>query len=124
MRRMIGVTLLCLMLAACSQARSFDRDGAYFSSLFGGQEGTCRDLRKALKAELKEIKSAQKQADDDFIAEQSSPAQATPPRAALRKGNETAALREVAKKTKHAEQMNLVLEQRRCRTVDVEQALK
>ena len=44
--------------------------------------------------------------------------------AALRKGNETAALREVAKKTKHAEQMNLVLEQRRCRTVNVEQALK
>ncbi len=124
MRRMIGVTLLCLMLAACSQARSFDRDGAYFSSLFGQQGGTCRDLRKALKAELEEIKRAQKQADDDFIAEQSAPAQASPPRAALRKGNETAALREVAKKTKHAEQMNLVLEQRRCRTVDVEQALK
>ena len=81
-------------------------------------------LRKALKAELDEIKRAQKQADDDFIAEQSAPAQASPPRAALRKGNETAALREVAKKTEHAEQMNLVLEQRRCRTVDVEQALK
>lgn len=124
MRRMIGVILLCLMPAACSQARSFDRDGAYFSSLFGQQEGTCRDLRKALKAELEGIRSAQKQADDDFIAEQSAPAQASPPRGSLRKGHETAALREVAKKTRHAEQMNLVLEQRRCRTVNVEQALK
>ena len=123
MRRMIGVTLLCLVLAACSQARSFDRDGAYFSSLFGQQGGTCRELRKALKAQLEEIRSAQKQADDDFIAEQSAPAQTSSPRTALRKGNETAALREVAKKTRHAEQMNLVLEQRRCRTVNVEQAL-
>ena len=116
MARMIGVMLLGVMLAACSQARTFDKDGAYFSSLFGEQRGTCRALRKDLKAEVEGIKSAQKKADDDFIAEQSAPAQASPPRAALRKGNETAALREVAKKTKHAEQMNLVLEQRRCRT--------
>ena len=124
MERLIGVILLSLTLAACSQARSFDRDGAYFSSLFGEQKGTCRDLRKALKAEVEEIKSAQKKVDDDFIAEQSAPAQEIPPRGSPRKGNETAALREVAKKTKHAEQMNSVLQQRRCRTVNVEQALK
>lgn len=124
MARMIGVILLGLPLAACSQARDFDRDGAYFSSLFGEQRGTCRDLRKALEAEVEEIKNAQKKADDDFIAEQSAPAQASPPRGSPRKGSETAALREVAKKTKHAEQMNLVLEQRRCRTVNVEAALK
>jgi hypothetical protein len=121
---MIGMILLGLTLAACSQARTFDKDGAYFSSLFGQQGGTCRDLRKALKAEVEEIKRAQKKADDDFIAEQSAPAPASPPHSSPRKGSETAALRDVAKKTKHAEQMNLVLEQRRCRTVNVEQALK
>ncbi len=124
MARMIGVILLSLTLAACSQVRGFDQDGAYFSSLFSAQGGTCRDLRRALKAEIEEIKSAQKKADDDFIAEQSAPAQDSPPRGSPRKSNETAALRDVAKKTKHAEQMNLVLEQRRCRTVNVEQALK
>ena len=124
MVRMIGVILLSLMLAACSQVRSFDQDGAYFSSLFSAQIGTCRDLRRALKAEIEEIKGAQKKADDDFVAEQSAPARDSPPRGSPRKSNETAALREVAKRTKHAEQMNLVLEQRRCRTVNVEQALK
>ena len=124
MARMIGVILLNLMLAACSQVRSFDQDGAYFSSLFSAQSGTCRDLRRALKADIEEIKSAQKKADDDFFAEQSAPAQESPPRGFPRKSNETAALREVAKRTKHAEQMNLVLEQRRCRTVNVEEALK
>ncbi len=124
MARLIGVILLGLTLAACSQARSFDKDGAYFSSLFGAQGGTCRDLRKALKAEVEEIKSAQKKVDDDFIAEQSAPAPENLPHISPRKGSETAALREVAKKTRHAEQMNSVLEQRRCRTVNVEQALK
>lgn len=125
MARLIGVILLGLTLAACSQAaRSFDQDGVYFSSLFGEQRGTCTDLRNALKAEVEEIKNAQKKADDDFIAEQSAPAPESPPRGTARKLNETAALREVAKKTKHAEQMNSVLQQRRCRTVNVEQALK
>ena len=47
MRRMIGVTLLCLMLAACSQARGFDRDGAYFSSLFGQQGGNVQGSEKS-----------------------------------------------------------------------------
>ena len=124
MARMIGVTLLSLMLAACSQVRSFDQDGAYFSSLFGAQSGTCRDLRKSLKSEIEEIKSAQKKVDDDFIAEQSAPPPESPPRSSPRKGSETAALKEVAKKTKHAEQTNAVLQQRRCRTMDLEQALK
>lgn len=124
MAKMIGVILLSSMLAACSQVRGFDQDGAYFSSLFSDRRGTCRDLRRALKAEIEEIKSAQKKADDDFIAEQSAPAPESPPRGSPRKSNETAALRDAATRTKHAEQMNLVLEQRRCRTVNVEQALK
>lgn len=124
MVNMIGVILLGSMLAACSQARGFDQDGAYFSSLFSERGGTCRDLRRALKVEIEDIKSAQKKADDDFVAEQSAPAPESPPRGSPRKSNEMAALREVAKRTKHAEQMNLVLEQRRCRTMNIEQALK
>lgn len=124
MANMIGVILLSLMLAACSQVRGFDQDGAYFSSLFSEQRRTCRDLRRALKAEIEDIKNAQKKADDDFIAEQSAPPPESPPRGPPGKSNEMAALREVAKSTKHAEQMNSVLEQRRCRTVNVEQALK
>ena len=80
MANMIGVILLSSMLAACSQVRGFDQDGAYFSSLFSERGGTCRDLRRALKAEIEEIKSAQKKADDDFIAEQSAPAAESPPR--------------------------------------------
>jgi hypothetical protein len=124
MANTIGVILLSIMLAACSQARGFDQDGAYFSSLFSERGGTCRDLRRALKAEIEDIKSAQKKTDDDFIAEQSVPTPENPPRGSARKGNETAALRDVAKRTKRAEQMNLVLEQRRCRTVNVEQALR
>ena len=124
MVNMIGIVLLGLLLAACSQARGFDQDGAYFSSLFSERGGTCRDLRRALKVEIEDIRSAQKKADDDFVAEQSAPAPENPPRGSPRKSNEMAALREVAKRTKHAEQMNLVLEQRRCRPVNVEQALK
>jgi hypothetical protein len=124
MDRMIGCILLGLMLQACAPSTIMDRDGAYFSSLFGEQSGTCNELRKSLKAEIDEIKSAQKKADDDFIAEQSAPAPESAPRGPVRKGSETAALREVAKKTKHAEQMNAVLQQRRCRTVNIEQALK
>ncbi len=81
-------------------------------------------MRTALKGQVEEIKSAQKKADDDFIAEQSSPAQDNAPRGPAHKGSETAALRDVAKKTKQAEQMNKVLEQRQCRTVNLEQALK
>jgi hypothetical protein len=124
MANAIGLILLSVMLAACSQVRGFDQDGAYFSSLFSDRPRTCRDLRRALKAEIEDIKGAQKKADDDFIAEQSAPAPESPSHGSPRKSNETAALRDVAKRTKHAEQMNLVLEQRRCRTVNVEQALK
>jgi hypothetical protein len=124
MAHMIGMILLSLLLAGCSQARGFDQDGAYFSSLFSEQRGTCGSLRRALKAEIEDIKIAQKKADDDFIAEQSTPTPESSPRGSVGKSNELTALREVAKRTKHAEQMNLVLEQRRCRKVNVEQALK
>lgn len=120
----VGATLLYLAVAACSPMRGLDRDGAYFSSLFGEQSVTCRALRKELRAEVDVIKRAQKQADDAFIAEQSAPAPPTEVRPAPKKGSETAALREVAKRIKQAEQKDEVLAQRQCRTVGVEQALK
>jgi hypothetical protein len=121
MARVIVLLLLGLALQACSPGRILDQDGAYFSSLFGENSGTCRQLRRELKAQVGEIKTAQKKADDDFIAEQSAPD--STPRAPMRKGSETAALREVAKMTKQAEQLNKVLEQRQCRTVNFVQAL-
>ena len=90
--------------ASLSPSRVLDKDGAYFSSLFGEGSGTCKDLRRALKSDVDAIKSAQKKADDDFVAEQSAPPQEGAARAPQRKGSETAALREIAKKTKQAEQ--------------------
>jgi hypothetical protein len=112
-----------VVLQACSPARVLDPDSAYFSSLFGEQSVTCGQLRKDLQSEIDSIKAAQKKADEDFIAEQSSPAE-NAPKGPATKGSEMGPLREVAKMTKHAEQMNKVLEQRRCRTVNIEQALK
>jgi hypothetical protein len=124
MLRFVGVLLLGLALQACSMMRPFDQEDAFFAALFDGPSGSgsCRQLRSELKASIEDIKAAQKKADDDFIAEQSAPDSA--PRAPERKGSETAALREVAKMTKQAEQINKVLEQRQCRTVNIEQALK
>ena len=124
MNRILQVILLGVALQACSPSRVLDKDGAYFSSLFGEGSGTCKDLRRALKSDVDAIKSAQKKADDDFVAEQSAPPQEGAARAPQRKGSETAALREIAKKTKQAEQTNGVLQQRGCRTVNIEQALK
>jgi len=124
MNRILQVILLGVVLQACSPSRVLDKDGAYFSSLFGEGSGTCKDLRRALKSDVDAIKSAQKKADDDFVAEQSAPPQEGAARAPQRKGSETAALREIAKKTKQAEQTNGVLERRGCRTVNIEQALK
>ena len=108
MTRMSVAVLFALALQACSPSRMLDPDSAYFSSLFGEQSATCSQLRRELQTEIEGIKAAQKKADEDFIAEQSAPAQENaPPRAPGRKGSEIAALREVAKMTKHAEQQKL-----------------
>jgi hypothetical protein len=97
--------------------------------LFDGPGGgSCRQLRRELKAEIENIKAAQKKADDDFIAEQSAPAEPAPPQRFPRKGyprnSEMAPLKDVARRTKLAEDTNLKLKARGCRTVDIEEALR
>jgi hypothetical protein len=130
MLRFVGVILLGLALQACSMMRPFDQEDAFFSALFDGPSGggSCRELRRELKAEIEGIKAAQKKADDDFIAEQSAPGEPAPPQRFPRKGyprnGEMAALKDVARRTKQAETMNNQLKARGCRTVDVEEALK
>ena len=132
MRKFVGVMLLGLGLQACSMMRPFDQDDAFFAVLFdapsGGGGGSCRQLRSELKAEIEDLKAAQKRADDDFIAEQSAPAEQAPPQRFPRKRysrtNEMAALKDVARRTKQAEAMNQQLKVRGCRTVDIEEALK
>jgi hypothetical protein len=112
--------------------RPFDSDEqALFAALFDGPAGgSCRQLRSDLKAAIEDIKAAQKKADEDFIAEQSAPQpqpQAPPQRFARRshpRNDEMAPLKDVARQTKQAEEMNLKLKVRGCRTIDVEQALK
>ena len=110
-------------------AATIDRDAAFFAGLFDGPVGgTCRELRGELRAEIEGIKGAQKKADDDFIAEQSAePKPAPPPRLRPRPGSRNdplASLRDVARRTKIAEDINQKLETRGCRTMDIEAALK
>jgi hypothetical protein len=112
------------MLQACSMSRSVDTQAALFAALFDVPQGSCKQLRAELRAEIEGIKSAKKKADDDFIAEQEAPPKAAKPPRSLRKEDPLAALREYSKKSQHAEKLNAALEQRRCRTVDIEAAVK
>jgi hypothetical protein len=131
MRRVVSVILLGLALQACSMTRGLHRvdqatrekDAAFFEAWFG-EAKSCGELRAGLKAEIEGIKTAQKKADEEFLAEQEAPAKETKPPRPLGKEDPLASLRDVAKKTKHAERTNLVLKARRCRTVDIEAALK
>ncbi len=110
-------------------AATVDRDAVFFAGLFDGPVGgTCRELRSELRAEIEGIKAAQKKADDDFIAEQNAePKPAPPPRLRPRLGRKNdplAALKDVARRTKVAEEINQKLKTRGCRAMDIEQALK
>jgi len=124
MQRLIGVILLGLVLQACSMTRRADTEAALFAALFDVPRGSCKQLRAELRAEIEGIKSAKKKADDDFIAEQEAPHKETKSPRSFRKEDPLAALREVAKKTQQAEKLNLALKERRCRTVDIEAAVK
>jgi len=124
MARLVGVILVCVVLQACSMTRRADTEAAFFAALFDVPRGSCNQLRAELKAEIEGIRSAKKKADDDFVAEQEAPPKATKAPRFLRKEDPLAALREVAKKTQQAEKINSALKERRCRTVDIEQALK
>jgi hypothetical protein len=131
LRPLLMFMLLGLVLQACAMARPFegyDEEGAFFSSLFDGPSGagSCRQLRRELDAELESLKAAQKKADDDFIAEQSAPVQQAPPRRRRfgRRNDEMTPLKDLARRTRLAEETNRKLQVRGCRTVDIEQALK
>ena len=129
-QRVLGAILLGLILQACSASRDRDalsaahREAAFFAALFDGPRETCKQLRRALEAEIEGIRIAKKKADADFIAEQEAPPQQPKARWLFRREDPLAALREVAKKTQRAEKMNSELKERRCRTVNIEQALK
>ncbi len=124
MHRLVGAIVACLLLQACSQARGVDAQVAMFAELFDGPYGTCRELRTQLEGEIEGLKAAKKKADDDFIAEQDAPAkQAKAPRS-FGKQDPLAALRDFSKKSQQAEKLNEALKERRCRTVDIEAAMK
>jgi hypothetical protein len=110
-------------------AAPIDPEATFFASLFDGPSGggSCRELRRELRGEIEGIKAAQKKADDEFIAEQSGGAMPAPPprrRFGRPKTDPLASLRDVARRTKIAEDINQKLKTRGCRVVDIEQALK
>jgi len=92
--------------------------------LFDVPQGSCKQLRAELWAEIEGVKSAKKKADDDFIAEQEAPPKATKSPRSFRKEDPLAALREWSKRSQQAEKLNEALKERRCRTVDIEAAVK
>lgn len=124
MHRLFGVTSLCFVLAACSMTRGTDTEAALFASLFDVPQGSCKQLRAQLRAEIEDIRTAKKKAEEEFIAEQEAPPEKAKPPRSFRKEDPLAALRDVAKKTQQAEKLNLALKERRCRTVDIEAAVK
>lgn len=124
MARVWALIALCFALQACSGFRRGDAEAAMFSALFDVPRGTCRHLRADLNVEIEAIKSAKKKADDEFIAEQDAPPEEMKGPRLGRKQDPLASLRDVAKKTAQAEKFNAALKERRCRTVDIEAALK
>jgi hypothetical protein len=124
MQRLIGVILVCLVFQACSMARRADPEGALFAALFDVPQGSCKQLRAELRAEIEGMKIAKKKAEDDFLAEQEAPPKETKSLRLFRKEDPLAALRAWAKKSVQAEKLNAALKERRCRTVDIEAALK
>jgi hypothetical protein len=115
--------LLGFLLQACSLTRGTDAEAALFAALFDVPRGTCKQLRAQLLEEIEGVRNAKKKADEEFIAENEAPPKATPP-ARPAKQDPLAALRDWEKKTRDAEKLNAALKERRCRTVDIEAALK
>ena len=105
--------------------RGSDAEAALFAALFDVPRGTCKELRAQLLAEIEGIRAAKKKADEEFIAENEAPPKAAqPPRRSARKSDPLAALRDWEKKSRDAEKLNATLKERRCRTLDIEAALK
>ncbi len=124
MQRILVMILLSIALQACSTIRRADTEAAFFAALFDVPRDSCKQLRRQLRAEIEAIKKAQKKADEEFLAEQDVPPTQTKPPRLARKEDPLAALRDVARKTAHAEKLNAALKERRCRTVDIEEAVR
>lgn len=124
MQRILVMVLLSIALQACSTLRRADAEAAFFAALFDVPRGSCKQLRRQLRPEIEAIKKAQKKADEEFLAEQDAPPKQTKPPRLARKEDPLAALRDVARKTAHAEKLNAALKERRCRTVDIEEAVR
>jgi hypothetical protein len=124
MQRILTMIFLSIALQACSTQRRVDTEAALFEALFDVPRGSCKQLRRQLRTEIEIIKKAQKKADDEFLAEQDAPPEQTVPPRLAREVDPLAALRDVARKTAHAEKINMALKVRRCRTVDIEEAVR
>jgi hypothetical protein len=120
----MAVILLGVLLAACSMTRGNDAEAALFAALFDVPRGTCKELRAQLLGEIEGIRAAKKKADEEFIAENEAPPKAAQPPRSPRRSDPLAALRDWEKKSRDAEKLNAALKERRCRTVDLEAALK
>ena len=116
------MALLGLMLQACSMTRGPDPEAALFAALFDVPRGSCKELRVQLREEIEGITAAKKKSRDDLVAEEEAKETQSPRLA--RKEDRLAALRDWAKKSEQADKLNAALRERRCRTVDIEAAVK
>jgi hypothetical protein len=123
-RSSVGIVLLAVILQGCSLTKASDAEAALFAALFDVPRGTCRELRAQLRAEIERIKEAQKKAREDLLADAEAPPKETKSPRLLRKEDPLASLREWSKRSEQAEKLNAALKERRCRTVDIEAALK
>jgi hypothetical protein len=121
---LIGAILLCVLLQGCSMTRGTDAEAALFAALFDVPRGTCKQLKAQLLAEIEGIKIAKRKADEAFIAENEASPKATQQPPSSRKHDPLAALRDWTKKSQDAEKLNAALEERHCRTVDIDAATK
>jgi hypothetical protein len=123
-RSLIAILLLGVVLQGCSVTKASDAEAALFAALFDVPHGSCRELRAQLRGEIESIKEAQKKARDDLLADAEAPPKETKSRRSLRKEDPLASLREWSKRSEQAEKLNGALKERRCRTVDIEAAVK
>ncbi len=125
MARMIGVILLSLMLAACSQVRSFDQDGAYFSSLFSAQGRNVQGFdEEPSRQKLKRSRVRRRRRMMTSSPSRARLAPESPPRSSPRKATRPLPCETWRRKPSMPSRRIWCSQQRRCRTVDVEQALK
>jgi hypothetical protein len=123
-RTLIAIVLLGVVLQGCSVTKASDAEAALFAALFDVPRGSCKQLRAQLRAEVESVKEAQKKARDDLLADAEAPPKETKSPRSLRKEDPLASLREWSKRSEQAEKLNAALKERRCRTVDIEAAVK